>query len=186
MLNRPIGKDSQIGTNVSFENKIIRAYFAANHSQKRNTLNFGQTGIEIQLPETRLIISRNFQTNVPLLNSENKLDYLEFSIERSISEGYKFIGGISKDLDSKKNLESYFGFGFENCCLAFKIYASDKRLSKYNLLNFQSHQFNNMSWDKMISIENKSRINFEFELKGLIGRNNDKRNRFFSNTLLNL
>ena len=27
---------------------------------------------------------------------------------------------------------------------------------------------------------------FEFELKGLIGRSNDKRNRFFSNTLLNL
>ena len=166
--------------------KFLRAYFAANYSQKRNTLNFGQTGIEIQLPETRLIISRNFQTNVPLLNSENKLDYVEFSIERSMSEGYKFIGGISKDLDSKKNLESYFGFGFENCCLAFKIYASDKRLSRYNLLNFQSLQFNNMSWDKMISIENKSRINFEFELKGLTGGNNNKRNRFFSNAFSNL
>jgi hypothetical protein len=186
MLNRPIGKDSQIGTNIYFENKILRTYFAANYSQKRNTLNFGHTGIEIQLPETRLILSRNFQSNVPLLNSENKLDYVEFSIERSMSEGYKFIGGISKDLDSKKNLESYFGFGFENCCLAFKIYASDKRLSKYNLLNFQSLQFDNMSWDKMISIENKSRINFEFELKGLTGRNNDKRNGLFSNTFLNL
>jgi hypothetical protein len=43
-----------------------------------------------------------------------------------------------------------------------------------------------MSWDKMISIENKSRINFEFELKGLTGRNNDKRNGLFSNTFLNL
>jgi lipopolysaccharide assembly outer membrane protein LptD (OstA) len=186
MLNRPIGKDSQIGSNVYFENKILRTYFAANYSQKRNTLNFGQTGIEIQLPETRLILSRNFQTNVPLLNSKNKLDYVEFSIERSMSEGYKFIGGISKDLDSKKNLESYFGFGFENCCLAFKIYASDKRLSKYNLLNFQSLQFDNISWDRMISIENKSRINFEFELKGLTGGKNDKRNRLFSNTFLNL
>ena len=186
MLNRPIGKDSQIGTNVSFENKILKTYFTANYSQKRNKLNFGQTGIEIQLPETRLILSRNFQTNVPLLNSEDKLDYVEFSIERSMSKGYKFIGGISKDLDSKKNLESYFGFGFENCCLAFKVYASDKRLSKYNLLNFQSLQFNNMDWDKMISIENKSRINFEFELKGLTGGNNNKRNRFFSNAFSNL
>ena len=186
MLNRSIGKDSQIGTNISFENKILTAYFAANYSQKRNTLNFGHTGIEIRLPETQLIISRNFQTNVPLLNSENKLDYVEFSIERSMSEGYKFIGGISKDLNSKKNLESYFGFGFENCCLAFKIYASDKRLSRYNLLNFQSLQFNNTSWEKMISIENKSRINFEFELKGLTGGNNNKRNRFFSNAFSNL
>jgi len=186
MLNQSIEKDSQIGTNVSFESEILRAYFAANYSQKRNTLNFGQTGIEIQLPETRLILSRKFQTNVPLLNSKNKLDYVEFSLERSMSEGYKFIGGISKDLDSKKNLESYFGFGFENCCLAFKIYASDKRLSKYNLLNFHSLQFNNASWDKMISIENKSRINFEFELKGLTGGNNNKRNRFFSNAFSNL
>ena len=186
MLNRSIGKDSQVGTNISFENKILRAYFAANYSQKRNALNFGQTGIEIRLPETQLIISRNFQANVPLLNSENKLDYVEFSIERSMSEGYKFIGGISKDLNSKKNLESYFGFGFENCCLAFKIYASDKRLSRYNLLNFQSLQFNNTSWEKMISIENKSRINFEFELKGLTGGNNNKRNRFFSNAFSNL
>ena len=186
MLNRSIGKDSQVGTNISFENKILRAYFAANYSQKRNALNFGQTGIEIRLPETQLIISRNFQANVPLLNSENKLDYVEFSIERSMSEGYKFIGGISKDLNSKKNLESYFGFGFENCCLAFKIYASDKRLSRYNLLNFQSLQFNNTSWEKMISIENKSRINFEFELKGLTGGSNNKRNRFFSNAFSNL
>ena len=102
-----------------------------------------------------------------------------------MSGGYKFIGGMSKDLDSKKNLESYFGFGYENCCLAFKIYASDKRLSKYNLFNFQSMQFNDADWDKMISIENKSRINFEFELKGLTG-GNKKMNQFFSNAFLNL
>jgi len=186
MLNQSIEKDSQIGTNISFENKMLRAYFAANYSQKRNTLNFGQTGIKIQLPETRLILSRNFQTNVPLLNSEDKLDYLEFSIERSMSKNYKFIGGISKDLDSQKNLESYLGFGFENCCIAFKIYASDKRLSKYNLLNLQSLQFNDASWDKMVAIENKSRINFEFELKGLTGGYSKKIDRFFSNTFSNL
>ena len=185
MLDQPIGKDNQIGTNLSFENQILRAFVVANYSQKRNTLNFGQTGLNIQLPETRLTFSRNFQSNIPLLNSTNELDYAEFSIERSMSGGYKFIGGISKDLDSKKNLESYFGFGYENCCLAFKIYASDKRLSKYNLLNFQSMQFDDANWDKMISIENKSRINFEFELKGLTG-GNKKMNQFFSNAFLNL
>jgi lipopolysaccharide assembly outer membrane protein LptD (OstA) len=119
------------------------------------------------------------------LNATNELDYAEFSIERLMSRGYKFIGGISKDLDSKKNLESYFGFGYENCCLAFKIYASDKRLSRYNLLNFESMQFNNASWDRMISIENKSRINFEFELKGLTG-GNKRINQFFSSTFSNL
>ncbi len=185
MLDKPIRKDSQIGTHLSFENQILRAFLAANYSQKRNTLNFGQTGLDIRLPETRLIFSRNFQSNVPLLNAISELDYAEFSIERIMSGGYKFIGGISKDLDSKKNLESYFGFGYENCCIAFKIYASDKRLSKYNLLNFQSMQFDDASWDKMISIENKSRINFEFELKGLTG-GNKRINQFFSNAFSNL
>ena len=185
MLEMPIGKDNQIGTHLSFENDILRAFVAANYSQKRNTLNFGQAGLDIQLPETHLTFSRNFQSNIPLLNAANELDYAEFSIERLMTGGYKFIGGISKDLDSKKNLESYFGFGYENCCLAFKIYASDKRLSKYNLLNFQSMQFNDASWDKMISVENKSRINFEFELKGLTG-GNKRINQFFSNAFSNL
>jgi hypothetical protein len=37
----------------------------------------------------------------------------------------------------------------------------------------------------MIEIENKSRINFEFELKGLTG-GNKKINSFFSNAFLNL
>ena len=185
MLDQPIGKDNQIGTNLSFENQILRAFVKANYSQKRNTLNFGQTGVDIQLPETRLTFSRNFQSNIPLLHTVSELDYAEFSIERIMPGGYKFIGGISKDLDSKKNLESYFGFGYENCCIAFKIYASDKRLSKYNLLNFKSMQLDDASWDKMISIENKSRINFEFELKGLTG-GNKRINQFFSNAFSNL
>ena len=185
MLDKPIGKDNQIGTHLSFENQILRAFVKANYSQKRNTLNFGQTGVDIQLPETRLTFSRNFQSNIPLLHTVSELDYAEFSIERIMPGGYKFIGGISKDLDSKKNLESYFGFGYENCCIAFKIYASDKRLSKYNLVNFQSMQFDDASWDRMISIENKSRINFEFELKGLTG-GNKRINQFFSNAFSNL
>jgi LPS-assembly protein len=185
MLNQPIEKDSQIGTNLSYENIRVRTYLAANYSQKRNKLNFGKSGVEIKLPEMRLSFSRNFQNNIPLLNNTNELDYAEFSIEKLMSNGYKFIGGISKDLDSKKNLETYVGFGYENCCVAFKLYASDKRLSKYNFLNAQAVQFNETSWDKMIEIENKSRINFEFELKGLTGGNR-RINSFFSNTFLNL
>ena len=37
----------------------------------------------------------------------------------------------------------------------------------------------------MISVENKSRINFEFELKGLTG-GNKRINSFFSNAFMNL
>ena len=143
------------------------------------------TGVEIKLPETRLTFSRNFQDNIPLLNYSNRLDYAEFSIEKFMSNGYKFIGGISKDFDSNKNLETYFGFGYENCCLAFKLYTSDKRLSKYNLLDFHALQPHDADWNKMIEIENKSRINFEFELKGLTG-SNKRLNSFFSNVFSNL
>lgn len=185
MLISPIGKDNQIGTNLSFEKKNLKTYIAVNYSQKRNTLNFGNAGLEINLPETKLIISRNFQENIPLLSEKNELDYAELSIEHLMSRGYKFIGGITKDLNAKKNLESYFGISFENCCLAFRVYASDKRLSKYNFLNFQSSQLSNINWENMISVENKSRINFEFELKGLTG-GNKRINSFFSNAFLNL
>ena len=185
MLISPIGKDNQIGTNLSFEKKNLKTYIAFNYSQKRNTLNFGNAGLEINLPETKLTISRNFQENIPLLSEKNELDYAELSIEHLMSRGYKLIGGITKDLNAKKNLESYFGISFENCCLAFRVFASDKRLSKYNFLNFQSSQLSNINWENMISVENKSRINFEFELKGLTG-GNKRINSFFSNAFLNL
>jgi heat shock protein HslJ len=46
-------------------------------------------------------------------------------------------------------------------------------------------QFDDANWDKMISIENKSRINFEFELKGLTS-GNKRINQFFSNAFSNL
>ena len=49
-------------------------------------------------------ISRNFQKNIPLLDLKNELDYAEFSAERLMPKGYKIIGGISKDLITKKNL----------------------------------------------------------------------------------
>ena len=185
MLLNPIGKESQLGANISFDNKVINAFLNTNYSQKNNFLNYGKAGLIVRLPETQVALSRSFQRNVPLLNNKNELDYAELAIEHLMYGGFNFIGGISKDLESKKNLETYFGFGFENCCLAFKVYASDKRLSKYNLLNFQPAGFYNSNWEKMISIENKSRINFEFELKGLTG-GNKAINNFFSNAFMNL
>ncbi|MBD62730.1 MAG: hypothetical protein CMD68_01455 [Gammaproteobacteria bacterium] len=185
MLVNPIDGDNQAGFNLAFETPNIDAYLEANYSQKRNTLNFGKTGLQITIPKTKLSISRNFLRNIPVLDSNNKINFAELSLERTMTRGFKLISGISKDLNSKKNLETYFGFGYENCCLAFKLYASDKRFSKYNLLNFQTTQFYNNDWERMISVENKSRINFDFELKGLTG-GNKRLNRFFSNNFLNL
>ena len=65
MLNYYVERDNQVGTDFSYENKRLRAYFSANYSQKRNKLNFGMTGLEIKLPETRLIFQETFKTIYP-------------------------------------------------------------------------------------------------------------------------
>ena len=40
MLRSPLGKDSQIGSKISFENNGLKTYIAANYSQKRNLVLF--------------------------------------------------------------------------------------------------------------------------------------------------
>ena len=184
MLDKNISRDNQLGADINLSSLHLNAFVAANYSQKRNELNFGNIGFSIKLPETKISISRNFRRHLPLLGLANELDYSELSINHNLSDGYKLIGGISKDLKSKKNLESYFGVGYENCCVAFKIFASDKRLSKYNLINYMPSFENLLIWENMISIENKSRINFEFELKGFTG-SRTQLNKFFSNAFVN-
>jgi hypothetical protein len=62
--------------------------------------------------------------------------------------------------------------------------ASDKNLSRY-LDGYKPETFNYLkeAWDNIIKIENKSRINFEFELKGL-NSSFEKVSRFFNNSIL--
>ncbi len=63
----------------------------------------------------------------------------------------------------------------------------DKRLIDTNTL-FDVSQLNEneiYAWKEMISLENKSRITFEFELKGLSSKKN-KLTRFFQQSILNL
>ena len=69
----------------------------------------------------------------------------------------------------KKNIDAFLGLGYESCCLGLRMYVSDKRLIDTNTL-FDVSQLNEneiYAWKEMISLENKSRITFEFELKGL-------------------
>ena len=112
MLNNPLEKDAQIGTKLSLEDSGLKTYIAANYSQKRNSLNYGETGLEINRSDMSMKISRNFQRNIPLLNLKNELDYAEFSLERLMPRGYKIIGGISKDLVSKKKFRNIFWLWF--------------------------------------------------------------------------
>ena len=63
-------------------------------------------------------------------------------------------------------------------------FASDKRLSKYQFSELSPSESGIEAWEQMISVENKSRINFEFELKGITS-SRTQLNKFFSNTFAN-
>ena len=90
-------------------------------------------------------------------------------------------GLFLKDLVS----EYIFGVGYENCCVALSVTASDRNLSKYlDGLESDSYTYLNDAWDNIITIENKSRINFEFQLKGL-NSTFEKVGRLMNNSILN-
>ena len=114
----------------------------------------------------------------------NKLDYSEFFVDFKIKDNLNIIAKFKRDDDLNESIESSFGIGYENCCFAFRIVASDKNLSRY-LDGYKSETFNYLreAWDNIIKIENKSRINFEFELKGL-NSSFEKVSRFINNSIL--
>ena len=114
----------------------------------------------------------------------NKLDYSEFFVDFKIKDNLSIIAKFKRDDDLNESIESSFGIGYENCCFAFRIVASDKNLSRY-LDGYKSETFNYLreAWDNIIKIENKSRINFEFELKGL-NSSFEKVSRFINNSIL--
>jgi hypothetical protein len=184
MLGINLDADRQSGLKAQWDSPNTNAFMEANYSDKRNELNFANTSFTLKLQETQLSFSRKFRRQVPLLGPSNELDYGEVTLDQNLVSGYKFLAGISKDLTTQKNLASYIGIGFENCCFAFKLFASDKRLSKYDFTNGAAPYANNAAWENMISVENKSRINFEFELKGITG-SKTQLNKFFSNAFAN-
>ena len=112
------------------------------------------------------------------------LDYSEFLANFKIKDNFSFIAELRRDDENNSNIESSVGIGFENCCFSFRVLASDKNLSKY-LDGYQPdmYQYLGDAWDDIIRIESKSRINFEFELKGL-NSSFEKVSRFMNNSLL--
>ena len=82
----------------------------------------------------------------------------------------------------KKNIDASLALAMRACCLGLRLYVSDKRLIDTNTV-FDVSKLNESeiyAWKEMISLENKSRITFEFELKGLTSKKN-KLTRFFRN-----
>ena len=112
------------------------------------------------------------------------LNYSEVFTSINLKNGFKIIGKLQQDDEYDIKVESMFGLEYENCCVAFRLMASDKNLSKYNDLYNSSYTYLNDAWDNMINIENKSRINFEFELKGFNSSIN-KIDKLLQNSILN-
>ena len=111
------------------------------------------------------------------------LDYSEFSTDLMINENYSLIAKFKRDDENGSKIESAFGVGYENCCFKFNITASDKNLSKYLLdQDLNSYTYLNEAWDNIIRIEDKSRVNFQFQLKGLNSSIN-KVGRLFNNSI---
>ena len=90
------------------------------------------------------------------------LNYSEIFTAINLKNGFKIIGKLQQDDEYDIKIESMLGIEYENCCVAFRVMASDKNLTKYNDLYNSSYTYLNDAWDNMINIENKSRINFEF------------------------
>ena len=113
------------------------------------------------------------------------LDYSEFYADLKIKDNISFIAKFKRDDESSSKIESVFGLGYENCCFVFRITSSDKNLSKYlPILESNSQMYLNDTWDNIIRIENKSRINFQFEFKGL-NSSFEKINRLMNNSIFN-
>ena len=114
----------------------------------------------------------------------NQLDYLELFADINLNSNFKIIAKLKRDNEINKNIESLVGIEYENCCLTLRITGADRNLSRYILNQEILYPHLADAWDNMIQIESKSRINFEFELKG-INSSFDKINRFLNNSLFN-
>ena len=113
------------------------------------------------------------------------LDYSEFYADLKIRSNLSLIAKFKRDDESTSKIESVFGLGYENCCFVFRVTTSDKNLSKYlPILESDSYMYLNDAWDNIIRIENKSRVNFQFEFKGL-NSSFEKIGRLMNNSIFN-
>ena len=163
-------------------NTMIMTYGSYHKDQKK----FPMAGISVKhkFKKGSIGYAKRYTKMSGDFNTE--LDYSEFFADLELMNNFSLIAKFKRDDESGTKIESIFGVGYENCCVALSVTASDRNLSKYlDGLESDSYAYLNDAWDNIITIENKSRINFEFELKGLTGANK-RINRFFSNALLDL
>ena len=113
------------------------------------------------------------------------LDYSEIFADFNVRNNLSVIAKLKRDDDSNSKIESVLGLGYENCCFVFRLTTSDRNLSRYLPdMESASYMYLNDAWDNIIRIENKSRVNFQFEFKGL-NSSFEKISRLKSNSIFN-
>jgi LPS-assembly protein len=113
-----------------------------------------------------------------------EMDYSEFFTDINLNSNFKFIAKLKRDNNTSQNIESVVGIEYENCCLALRVTGSDRNFSRFLVNEEILYPTLADAWDNVIAIESKSRINFEFELKGL-NSSFDKMNKLFRQSLFN-
>jgi len=113
-----------------------------------------------------------------------EMDYSEIFADIDLNPNFKFIAKLKRDNNTNQNIESLVGIEYENCCLALRITGSDRNFSRFLVKEEILYPTLADAWDNVIDIESKSRINFEFEFKGL-NSSFDKMNKLFKNSLFN-
>ena len=113
-----------------------------------------------------------------------EMDYSEFFTDINLNSNFKFIAKLKRDNNTSQNIESVVGIEYENCCLALSVTGSDRNFSRFLVNEEILYPTLADAWDNVIAIESKSRINFEFELKGL-NSSFDKMNKLFRQSLFN-
>jgi lipopolysaccharide assembly outer membrane protein LptD (OstA) len=111
-----------------------------------------------------------------------EMNYSEFFADIDLNPNFKFIAKLKRDNNSNQNIESLLGIEYENCCLALRITGSDRNFSRFLVKEEILYPTLADAWDNVIDIESKSRINFEFEFKGL-NSSFEKMNKLFKNSL---
>jgi hypothetical protein len=161
-------------------NTTIMGYGSYLKNQKKMPL--GGITLKHKLKSGNIGYAHRFRRMAGDFNIE--MDYSEFFADIDLNPNFKFIAKLKRDNNTSQNIESLVGIEYENCCLALRITGSDRNFSRFLVKEEILYPTLADAWDNAIDIESKSRINFEFEFKGL-NSSFEKMNKLFKNSLFN-
>ena len=161
-------------------NTMIMSYGGYLKDQKKMPL--GGLTIKHKLKSGNIGYAYRFRRMAGDFNIE--MNYSEFFADIDLNPNFKFIAKLKRDNNTSQNIESLLGIEYENCCLALRITGSDRNFSRFLVKEEILYPTLADAWDNAIDIESKSRINFEFEFKGL-NSSFEKMNKLFKNSLFN-